>query len=115
MISPRLFKTWSTLLIVVFVVASTLFTLLGTPRAITGGTPILGWLDPVIAGAVTAVSASPLAFAICAIMPKSEVGRVFDETKCPDCEYDLTGLESNRCPECGRFTDRAPTGTDLDQ
>jgi len=21
--------------------------------------------------------------------------------KCPECEYDLTGLRSDRCPECG--------------
>ncbi len=27
--------------------------------------------------------------------------RVGDEPRCQGCEYNLTGLESNRCPECG--------------
>ena len=102
MISPRLFKTWATLLIGVFIVSSILFALLGAPLVITGGKPILGRLDPVVAGATLAIASSPLAFAICAIMPGTKVGRAFDETKCPDCDYDLTGLDSDRCPECGR-------------
>src|SRR5687768_1537802 len=26
---------------------------------------------------------------------------------CPDCDYDLTGLAENRCPECGQEFDAA--------
>ncbi len=27
------------------------------------------------------------------------------QSKCPDCNYDLTGLETDHCPECGRPID----------
>lgn len=99
---PRLFKAWAIILVGVFLVASTLFAILGTPSAVTGGVPILGWLDPIIAGATLAISTSPLAFVLCAISPKTKIGPTFDDTKCPQCDYDLTGLTSDRCPECGR-------------
>ncbi len=107
MISPRLFKTWAILLTGVFIVASTLFAFLGTPSAITGGVPLAGWLDPVIAGATLAIATSPLAFVLCAIAPGAEVGSQFDESRCPTCDYDLTGLDPDRCPECGSPIDPA--------
>ena len=111
MISPRLLKTWGTMLISVFVVSSILFALLGAPRAITGGRPVLGWIDAVIAGAAFAISTSPVAFVLCAIRPGSKVGRRFDDSKCLNCDYDLTGLSSDRCPECGRVLDPERTDT----
>jgi hypothetical protein len=112
MITRRLIKMWLVLTVVLFVGASALFALLGTPSSIYGGAPILGWLDPVIAGAIFAITTSPLVFAFRIFKSKGHTGPVFDETKCPACDYDLTGLESDRCPECGRAVDRAPTGMD---
>ena len=115
MISPRLFKTWAILLTAVFIVASTLFAFLGTPIAITGGVPLAGWLDPVIAGATLAIATSPLAFVLCAISPGAKVGQSFDESKCPGCDYDLTGLDSDRCPECGTPIDPTLSETRQDR
>lgn len=114
MISPRLFKTWATLLIGVFIVSSILFAILGATRVVTGGKPVLGLLDPVIAGAALAIASSPLAFAICAIMPGSKVGRAFDDSKCPECDYDLTGLESDQCPECGHRLEQVVSRSNLE-
>ena len=115
MISPRLFKTWAILLTGVFIVASTLFAFLGTPSAITGGVPLVGWLNPVIAGATLAIATSPLAFVLCAIAPSAKVGQSFDESKCQECDYDLTGLDPDRCPECGRSIDPISEETHRDR
>jgi len=101
MISPRILKTWGVLVAAVFVVATTLFSILGTPRLLTGGQPVFGWVDPVVAGAAAAIASAPLTFVICAVMPGSNIGRRFDESKCPRCDYDLTGVDTDRCPECG--------------
>ena len=101
MIPPRLLKTWAIALALIFLVATTLFAALGTPRPFNMGGPVFGWLDPVIAGAMVALSTTPLAFVFAVLRSGAEVGPRFDDTKCPDCEYDLTGLDSDRCPECG--------------
>lgn len=34
---------------------------------------------------------------------------------CPFCEYDLTGLQSHRCPECGRWFDPRTVAIDADR
>jgi hypothetical protein len=107
MIPPRLLKVWLTLLLTVFLVSSTLFAFLGTPISIVGAGSSAGWLDPVIAGALLALGTSPLAFVLSALKSGAEIGARFDETRCPDCEYDLTGLDPDRCPECGRAIDRS--------
>ncbi|MCA9281291.1 MAG: hypothetical protein H6812_02050 [Phycisphaeraceae bacterium] len=36
-----------------------------------------------------------------------ETGRYI---RCPNCKYDLEGLSSGICPECGEITTRCPTG-----
>jgi hypothetical protein len=33
--------------------------------------------------------------------------RLDEDAFCPECRYNLRGVESNRCPECGREFDRA--------
>lgn len=107
MIPPRLLKTWAIVLALAFIVATTLFAFLGIPSGINGGRPVLGWLDPVVAGAMVALSLTPLAFVLSALKSGVEIGARFDDTKCPDCDYDLTGLDPDRCPECGRVLDRS--------
>ncbi|MCB9838416.1 MAG: hypothetical protein H6813_03675 [Phycisphaeraceae bacterium] len=97
----RLLRNWALALGIVFCFASTLFALLGTPYFINNGAPVLGWLDPIIGGAMVALLVTPLMFVLSAIKTQTTVGARFDDSRCPHCDYDLTGLASDRCPECG--------------
>jgi hypothetical protein len=58
----------------------------------------LGWY-PYSVVYITGIGIIPLIWAI------RERGRVFPDTACQSCGYDLRGLEAAACPECGAAVD----------
>lgn len=55
----------------------------------------------VVTGLMLGLVGSVLPFGLGIYLIQSSRGRAGPEPLCGNCDYNLTGLESNRCPECG--------------